>query len=195
MHVPIRPSARAAAWATSGSASLSSAESGSTALVSRRTPRLPMTPTSGRPLSLPRRVAQGLVDGRIGVRLQGVAGHVRELLVAKQRGQRGDGILGADQRQLAAGVGLLFLRGVRLQDGDQLGFLLLGRRVASCRRTTADDADQCEPSAARRPSAMDRSDHGEISWFGYAGASDRSTARAGRGCGSGWPRDRRRTPP
>ena len=75
----------------------------------------------GPALELAQRVAERLVHGRVGNGLQGVAGHVRELLVAQQGGQGGDGLLGADAGQLAAGVGLLLQRRVRLEHGDQLG--------------------------------------------------------------------------
>ena len=79
-----------------------------------------MTPISGRPFSLPSALAQGLVNRRIGNRLEPVPGQVSELLVAQERGQRRDTVLGADERQLAAGIGLVFQRCVRFQDGDQL---------------------------------------------------------------------------
>ena len=48
-------------------------------------------------------VAEGLVYGRVGDRLHGIAGHVRELFVAQQGGQRGDGLLCGDSGELTAG--------------------------------------------------------------------------------------------
>ena len=57
-------------------------------------------------------VAQGLVHGGIRDRLQPIAGHVGEFLVRQERGQRCDGVLGADAGKLAAGVGFLLLGGV-----------------------------------------------------------------------------------
>ena len=105
------PKARAAAWATSGSESCSFLARAFTAPVSRRTPMLPMTPTSGRPWSLVQGRAEGLIHGRAGDGFQAVAGHVRELLVAQQGRQSGHGFFGADARQLAAGIGLFLFAG------------------------------------------------------------------------------------
>ena len=67
---------------------------------------------SGRPLSFAERAAQCLVNGRIGIWLEPVSGEVRELLVAQERCQGRDALLGADERKLAAGIGLFLERRV-----------------------------------------------------------------------------------
>ena len=82
-------------------------------------------------LELARRVAQGLVHRGTRDGLQPVAGHVGELLVRQERGQRGDGLFVADARQLTAGVGFLLLGGIGFQDGDQLLDLFGGRGLGA----------------------------------------------------------------
>ena len=71
--------------------------------------------------------AEGGVHGRIANRLQGITGHVRQLLVAQQLGQRGDGLFSADAGELATGRDLFILARVGLEHADQLR-LLLGDR-------------------------------------------------------------------
>ncbi len=54
------------------------------------------------------RVPQRAVHRAVGDGLQAIAGHVRQFLIAQERSQGSDGILGSDTSQLAAGVGLVF---------------------------------------------------------------------------------------
>src|SRR5271166_800264 len=71
-------------------------------------------------------VPQCGIHGRVGNRLQSVAGHVREFFIAEQGRQWGHRFPGANPSQLAAGVGLRLPGCVRLEDGDQLGLFVLG---------------------------------------------------------------------
>ena len=104
------PKARAAAWTVSASASCNSGASGIHAL--GIAPRAETADhAQPRPaLDLAQGFAQGIVHRRIADGFQGVAGHVRELFVAQQRGQRGHRFLRADAGQLTAS-GRLFLPG------------------------------------------------------------------------------------
>ena len=74
-------------------------------------------------LELAQGVAQGVVHRRIGDGLQGIAGHVRELFIAQQGGQGGDGLLRGDAGKLTAGGRLFLLGCARLEHGDELGLL------------------------------------------------------------------------
>ncbi len=98
-------------------------------------------------LELAGRVAQGLVHRGIRDGLQPIAGHVGEFLVGQERGQRGDGVLGADAGQFAAGIGFLLLGGVGFEDGDEFLDLVCGRGLGGSWRRRR----RRRRTAARRP--------------------------------------------
>ena len=78
-------------------------------------------------LQLAEGVAQGGIDRGPGNRFQSVARHVRQLLVAQQRGQRGHGVGGPDPAEFATSVRLGGELRVRFEDLDPLCFLFLAR--------------------------------------------------------------------
>jgi len=71
-------------------------------------------------LELAERVAERVASRGVGAGLEGVAGHVCELLVAQQRGEGGHGVLAGAAGEQAARVGLRLAVGVRLQDCEEL---------------------------------------------------------------------------
>ncbi len=79
-----------------------------------------------RPAFAPReRIAQGLVNGRVGDRLEGVAGHVVEFGIGEHGDQGRDAPGRPDPGEFATGIPPGLEGGVLgLQDGDELGFAL-----------------------------------------------------------------------
>ncbi len=75
-----------------------------------------------------KRIAKSVVHCRLRNRLQPVTGHMRELLVAKQRNQRRYGIFSTNNTQQTAGIHLFLDFCIGFNHGNKLVHLLLSRR-------------------------------------------------------------------
>ena len=147
---PMRPSATAAAEATSGSGVLELLDEAADGLRVTAHADGVDDPDEQLALQLVHGVAQSGVGGGAGDGLQGDARPRGKLRVGQQGRQGGDGVFGAVDGQLLAGEGLLGRRGVGLEEADQRALLLgggsLGLSAAAARaglaaRTRDSDSD------------------------------------------------------